>query len=101
MKLWIDDMRTPPDATWTWAKSYKLAIAFINSMLVTEISFKHDLGEEKTGRDIAEYIAERVATKNDLPAMDWKIHSANPTGHEQIADAMEKCDDVWHFSYTY
>lgn len=43
MKLWIDDIRTPPDG-WEWAKTSKEAIDVIDNNEVSHISFDHDLG---------------------------------------------------------
>lgn len=51
MKLWVDDLRPPPDDTWVWSKTSQNAIDTL--MLaglgeITEISLDHDLGGDDT-----------------------------------------------------
>ena len=46
MKIYLDDVRDPPDDSWTVVRSYH---AFRNLLMttredITEISFDHDLG---------------------------------------------------------
>ncbi|MCZ4653834.1 hypothetical protein O4157_20745 [Gordonia amicalis] len=43
MKLWVDDLRTPPDG-WAWAKTSAEAIGMLTDHAVTEPSLDHDLG---------------------------------------------------------
>jgi len=81
-KLWVDDKRTPPDDSWIWAKTYDETIAHIKTG-VDIISLDHDLGEEKTGYDIAKYIEEHVVLQ-DMLYPDIRIHSANPVGRKNI-----------------
>lgn len=94
MKLWIDDIRTPP-IEWHWAKNYKEAIDYLKAILIEEISFDHDLGEEKTGYDIAKWIEEQAAYSK-LKRMKWKIHSANTVGRARIEMAMESAERFWN-----
>lgn len=46
MKIWLDDVRTPPDNTWTWCKTAYEAIGKLisNSDKIEHVSFDHDLG---------------------------------------------------------
>lgn len=49
MKIWHDDIRTPPEPGWTWVRTNKQAIrALLDAELagieVTEMSLDHDLG---------------------------------------------------------
>lgn len=46
MKMWHDDVRQPPDDTWTWVKSNNEAKKLLTENLddITEISLDHDLG---------------------------------------------------------
>ena len=59
MKLWVDDIRTPPHG-WFWARNYTTAIACLKATAVYRISLDHDLGEESrgSGYDIAKWIEE-------------------------------------------
>lgn len=44
VRLWHDDVRPAPDATWTWARTNDAAKAILDARPVTEISLDHDLG---------------------------------------------------------
>ena len=96
MRLWIDDIKQPPDETWIWAKSYKTAVLFILKYKdkIAHISFDHDLGEEKTGYDIAKFI-EYGAFLRVMPVISWHIHSSNPVGSENIRRAMQRAAEYW------
>ena len=95
--LWLDDKRPaielhfepkPPyefDA-WLAADSYSSCIErimmFQRKGIKFHISFDHDLGEKKTGYDVAKYIV-----KNQIPCT-FSIHSMNPVGTENIRELM-------------
>jgi hypothetical protein len=88
MKLWVDDFRGAP-AGWAWAKTYDEALEALESGAVEQISLDHDLacfnadGEEKTGYDVAKFIAE-LAFKGQPHPLMWSVHSANPVGIANI-----------------
>lgn len=44
MKLWMDDVRAPPDNTWQWARTLARAQEILSSGDVVECSLDHDLG---------------------------------------------------------
>jgi len=99
MKLWLDDIRKPPDTTWTWVKTADEAIAELKKGEVAAISFDHDLCHsaskvEKTGYTVACWIEQR-AYMCALPKMSWSVHSGNPVGAEKIKRAMESADRLW------
>jgi hypothetical protein len=56
MKVFLDDIRDPPDDSWTVVRSYNQMINVLNADFVfsniTEISLDHDLGENKSGYDV-------------------------------------------------
>jgi hypothetical protein len=90
--LWLDDIRDPvdygmSDEDFVWIKNYSEAVKLIETGRVTWISFDHDLGEEKTGYDIAKYIEEKVYS-GAIKCPEWKIHSGNPVGRANIELAM-------------
>jgi hypothetical protein len=71
MKLWIDDLRTPPGDDWLWAKTSEEALSILRteySALVglasiktdelTAVSFDHDLGGDDTSRPVMLWMAE-------------------------------------------
>ena len=94
IKLWLDDIRTPPDDSWTWAKTYDEALEYITKNVVSEISFDHDLGAEQTGYSVAKAI-EHHAYYGIVSRMVWHIHSANPVGRRNIEQAMQSADRFW------
>lgn len=85
--LFIDDLRIPaprPNYQMYVARNYNEAIRALNQQEFDLISFDHDLGEEKTGYDIAKYIVE-----NNIQIREgFKVHSANPVGVANIIQLM-------------
>ena len=56
-KLYIDDLRSPPNDDWVIARSSAKAISVIKSLgFPKEISFDHDLGEDDTAMKVAKWI---------------------------------------------
>lgn len=103
MKLWLDDVRKPPDETWKWVKTAKEAIELIESDGVTVASFDHDLGGDGataedadglSGYDVAKKV-EELAYLQKIHKFSWAVHSANPAGVARIRQALEKADFYW------
>lgn len=95
--IYIDDERHCPkeiqDAyVVLTARDYYGAIDIIKFCLSTGtamyIDFDHDLGEGKTGYDIAKYIVE-----NQIPVEGYAVHSMNPVGVWNIHQLMS------HYGY--
>ena len=93
--LWVDDTRNPFEDDWLnfspigrnckvyWAQSYKEAINYLEKTWPDAICLDHDLGEEKSGYDIAKYIVDRCINDNlKLPL--FANQSANPIGRNNI-----------------
>lgn len=94
-KLWLDDLRLPPEDC-LWAKNYDEAIEILEKENISAISFDHDLGDvengqdkEKSGYDVALYLAERAYNGLSVPSEVY-IHSANPVGRERIAQTIKR-----------
>lgn len=96
IKLWIDDVRTPPDHTWTWAKSSAEALAWLDcvDVEIEEVSFDHDLGGDDTSMEFVDAI-EELAYEKSIPRFAWHVHSANPVGRANIIRAMENVERYW------
>ena len=94
MRLWIDDIRLPPDSSWTWAKTSQEALALLNSDC-TEISFDHDLGGDDTSMPVARRVEELAFSGEQAPPI-WHIHSANPVGRQNLKAALESADRFWN-----
>ena len=93
MRLWLDDAREAPDG-WTWAQTYDKAVAALAVGTVEIISFDHDLGEKKTGYDVAKWI-EQAAWEGRITRLGWDIHTANSPGRKNITLAMESAERAW------
>lgn len=92
-KLYIDDLRMPPDNTYTIARTVEEAQILIQQYgMPILISFDHDLGIDDTGNllltgyDLAKWIVEM-----DMDGLltipnyfSFNIHSQNPIGAENI-----------------
>lgn len=105
MKIWHDDVRHPPDDSWTWARTNKEAIhmllqAEVQGVPVTEMSLDHDLGCHDIDGPGAELL------KGDSPDGDGvdlvqamcalrivppkiTIHSWNPDGADRMAGMLK------------
>ena len=89
-KLYLDDLRNPPDDSWIVVRTYDEFCNYITTGgLPGTISLDHDLGEEKTGYNAVKWMCnwildlEEKIEKKELPRI-W-IHSANPVGRENMA----------------
>lgn len=81
VKLWVDDLRTPPGPDWEWAVSSDAAISVLKSWDVVEMSLDHDLGEDDTTRPVVLWLCEHV----DRWPRRVRVHSMNPIGREWIS----------------
>lgn len=92
MKLWVDDVRFPPDGSWRWVKSTYDAIYIIRTSLSScgcfngIISLDHDAGDFcELGGDyikILDWIEMMYRTDfpNAFKNTKFHIHSANSVG---------------------
>ena len=83
MKLWVDDIRIAP-AGWSRACNYDEAIALITSNKIEAVSLDHDLGEEKDGADILQFMCQ-----NDKVPDIVLFHTANPVGRAEMESMLE------------
>lgn len=93
MKLFLDDIRNPPDGEdWIVVRNYEDCIAILNTGRVTDLSLDHDLGETKySGYDVATYIEFKVWTEGFYPPK-ITVHSANPVGRRNIEAAIKSIE---------
>lgn len=87
-RMFIDDLREPPDDSWVIARTSSGAIEYMREHgCPMEISFDHDLG----GDGIAMRVVKRMV-ETDLDACGkfipasfvFVVHSANPVGARNI-----------------
>lgn len=100
--VWLDDERWPTNIfkkvveTYFIAESYEDAIFYLANFTDEDdyqdvfISFDHDLGEEKTGYDLAKYLLEY-----NINIGGFTIHSMNPVGSRNIYELLT------HYDYKY
>jgi NAD+-processing family protein with receiver domain len=83
LKLFVDDERSCPNG-WGLARTYDEAVYFISTGKVEAISLDHDLGEEKTGYDLA-CLLENLVMRHVVVAPEQMLcHSSNPVGRQRI-----------------
>jgi len=93
MKIFLDDIRNPPDSTWTLVRSYDDFVKLVLTTFkpITIISFDHDLGmigrmEAPSGMDAAKFFIDEVQHDPKLAENldEIIVHSWNPIGAENI-----------------
>ncbi len=97
MRVWLDDIRPMPESYDRWAKTYEQAINWLESGLVTLMSFDHDLGEGKTGYDVAKWVEENAFNGN-LKPIKVRVHTQNPVGRKNICMALQNAVKHWNDS---
>jgi hypothetical protein len=93
MKVWLDDQKPAPKG-WRRARNYREALRLLKTGKVTFISLDHDIGRGKSGYDVATWIEDQ-ANAGTLKQLDWEVHSENPPGRYQIAQAMRSAERYW------
>ncbi len=101
MKIFIDDMRDPPDDSWTLVRKVEPAIKLLSMypVAIKEISFDHDIEnrpDDETFKPIAYFfgtLMQWVKVECGLQGADWQmpkvtIHSINPVGSKEIQDIL-------------
>lgn len=87
MKIWLDDVRTPPEGEWEWVKTSQEALdllARVDIEAVEEMSFDHDLGRDQHGvDDTSRRVAYYLCENNKFPKKVF-VHSLNPIGVEYL-----------------
>ena len=79
--LWIDDLREPPDSSWTVARNSETALLYLDgirndpSIELEAISFDHDLGQDDTTRPVMMWLCENEFWPNKV-----LFHTMNPIG---------------------
>jgi len=85
-KLFLDDLRAPPDGTWVVARTVPAAIEYIEEYgLPFSMSLDHDLG---TGTDapvlVHWLIDQHLDGRYDIRGINVHVHSANTVGVDNL-----------------
>lgn len=93
MKLFIDDVDPIPPG-WVGARSIGDAAHMMRTQFFTAISFDNDMGEEKEGADLANWLEQKLATgefnKERFKNCVFTVHSSNPAACVRIEQALTK-----------
>jgi hypothetical protein len=92
MKVWLDDIRTPPDASWTWVRTVADAIQQMETGEVSQASLDHDLGQDDDGRELPEgrTLVYWMAEHDCWPSEAITVHSANVVGVSYMVGMIER-----------
>ncbi|MFY4731231.1 cyclic-phosphate processing receiver domain-containing protein [Nitrospira sp. BLG_2] len=94
MNVWLDDERPMPPDYHIHVRTAEDAIALLETGKVTKISLDHDLGQVKTGYDVAKWIEEN-AIKGTLTKLCIRVHTQNPVGRQNICAACQNAMKYW------
>lgn len=103
---------------WDIVRNYDDFVNYIKDNGIPDIiSFDHDLADEhyspvmndedkynqlyvhfkeKTGNDCAKWLCE-YCVKNGLPLPEYRVHSMNPVGRDNIISTLKSCEKVLGF----
>ena len=89
MKIWVDDIRTPPEG-WIWIKTsataiFVLDICRLDGLAPDAMSLDHDLGGDDTTRPVVLWCCE-----NEFWPLEVVVHSANPPGRYWLESMIER-----------
>lgn len=98
IKLYLDDKRDVPDETWTLARSVEVAMRFLKTNKVAELSLDHDLGNDTpyTGYDLLQRLENEMALGklNVRIPEKIKVHSANVPARKRMKQAIESIENM-------
>ena len=93
IKIWIDDIRTPPSEDWIWIKSVNAAKRYISmtspyGVADIMLSVDHDAGDYACdGGDYIKLLDWLEETGRNYPI---RIHSANPVGVQNMRRIIQR-----------
>ncbi len=94
MKIFLDDLRNPPDDSWILVREVPEVIRLLKRYpeRITDISLDHDLGDdvEYTGYDVLLYIEEEVFYNTFTPVPNIQLHTDNASARIKMKAAVQK-----------
>jgi hypothetical protein len=85
-RLWVDDLRDPPDGSWAVARTSAAAIGLLAAGRFEVLSLDHDLGGDDTTRAVVLWLCEHPEA---WPG-DVRVHTANPVGRNWLIGMIER-----------
>lgn len=87
VKLYIDDVRNPPDDTWVLVRTVEEAQDHVRVFgMPTIMSLDHDLGGDATVMQFLHWLTDNYFD-NGPPT--FVVHSANPIGRDNMISYLE------------
>ena len=84
-KLFLDDLRAPPDQTWVVLRSVRAAKEYVGTYGVPfTMSLDHDLGGEDAPIFLKYLIDMDLDGVLDIQNIKMSVHSANPVGRQNL-----------------
>lgn len=88
-KLFLDDIRQPPDNSWIVARSFDEAVKIINEKgCPDQLSFDYHISKKpggKNGKDLAQWLINVDRKRKFIPDdFEFYVHSSDLAGAEQI-----------------
>lgn len=92
MKLWVDDLRNPPDSTWTVARTSRDAIEVLSAVDPPPevMSLDHDLGFDDTTRAVVLWLCDHP--KRWPPEV--RVHAQSFLGRRWLLGLIEQYKPV-------
>lgn len=92
MKLWVDDLRSPAEGTWTIARTYDAAetLLFCGEFEFSKIALDNDLGDERPTREgkyLLRYLIAREM-QGGLPCPYVTILTNNPVARQDMETSL-------------
>lgn len=97
-KLWLDDVRPPPDDTWIVTRTARGAIALLRAGGIDELSLDHDLGSDDpgaNGKAVLNWIEQEMHVRGRRPPKDIRVHSMNPVGRHSMSYIIARIEGAW------
>jgi hypothetical protein len=92
-KLWLDDVREPPDSDWVWVKTSLAAIKMLRSIIFELVSLDHDLGlDAGSGYEVLVYIEAEAHRNPKFQVPKMIVHSSNPPARKRMLQAIESIE---------
>lgn len=93
-KLYVDDLRSPPDDTWDVARNFHKAISMLEDEIYDIVSLDNDIASfygnrEMMGYDILQWLIMCKLEGHTVPSTVL-VHSANPVQHEKMQQDIDR-----------
>jgi hypothetical protein len=84
INLFLDDLRKCPEG-FTLVKNYEECVLMLAECEVEILSLDHDLGEERSGYDVAKWIVQNSCWPHEI-----RFHTANPVGRSNMRQLLAR-----------